>query len=96
MSCVMLATECSKPQVMKAKRHQKTMMSFAASFVVLKEHHTARQTRILQRMQRRTKAVLILPAAAVERKVEVASPLSSEKWKRSARTTAPARFQASR
>jgi hypothetical protein len=33
-----------------------------------------------------------LPAAAVERKVEVASPLSPEKWKRSARTTAPARF----
>lgn len=76
MSRVMLATECSEPQVMKAKRHQKTMMSYAASFVVLKEHHTARQTRILQRMphmKSRTKAVLILPAAAVERKAEVAS-----------------------
>ena len=36
-------------------------MSFAASFVVLKEHHTARQTRILQRMPRMksgTKAAL--------------------------------------
>lgn len=99
MSRVMLATECSEPQVMKAKRHQKIIMSFTASFVVLKEHHTARQTRIMQRMPRmksRTKAVLILPAAAVERKAEVASPLSPEKWKRSARTTLPRGFQASR
>src|SRR5690348_17408318 len=49
---VMLATECSKPLPMKAKRHQKMAMHFAESLVMRAAIHSARHTSQLHRMAR--------------------------------------------
>lgn len=45
---VMLAILCSKPEVMKANRHQNIIISLPLSDLHLKPHHTARHTRTLQ------------------------------------------------
>ncbi|MNJ04266.1 hypothetical protein D3C73_1649380 [compost metagenome] len=49
----MLAMLCSKPDEMKAKRHQKIKMSLADSLLALCEVQMARQTSQLQRIPRK-------------------------------------------
>ena len=51
-SNVMLATECSNPLPMKANRHQKMAMHFAASLVMRALIQMARQTSQLHRIAR--------------------------------------------
>src|SRR5690625_5834778 len=46
---VIFATLCSKPDVIKANRHQKIIINFAVSSFNFTEHHTAKQTKIFQR-----------------------------------------------
>lgn len=49
---VMLATECSKPQAMRANKHQKIKMPRAASELARSAVQSARQTSQLHRMPR--------------------------------------------
>ena len=46
-SNVIFATLCSKPDDIKANKHQNIIMSFPASSLIFKLHHTAKQTKIL-------------------------------------------------
>src|SRR5579872_1499713 len=65
----MFATECSKPDAMKAKRHQKIRMHLAASLVVRALVQIARHTSQLQRAARATSCkagAFILAAATVK------------------------------
>ena len=56
-SRVMFATLCSKPEPMKAKRHQKMSTSRAVSSLVRSAIQTARHTRALQSTPRKNSSL---------------------------------------
>src|SRR5579863_3619174 len=66
---VILATECSNPAAMKAKRHHQIRMHLAASLVARALVHSARQTSQLHKAPRATSAsgaAFILAADALK------------------------------
>lgn len=74
---------CSNPLVIKAKRHQNVMISFALSLFVRKPDQTARQTSMLQRMPRRKSLPAgadILASAAVAMKGPTGSEARPVPW----------------
>ena len=89
---IILATLCSNPHTMKTKIHQKIMISFPDSVFSLVAHHTARQTRILQRIalaSRGIGAYPTLPAATLPKYAAV-SPLGIPViWKIATQITEP-------
>src|SRR5699024_4353018 len=92
---LILATLCSNPQTMKTKIHQKIMISFPDSVFILVAHHTARQTRILQRMALASRGIGAYPTlpAAMLPKYAAVSPLGIPViWKMATQITDPTRF----
>lgn len=91
----MLATECSNPLEKKASKHRQTIIDFVVSSLLWKVDQTAKQTKILHKIARRTNwnaGADILAAAALVKTAATAGKSNPEAVKIQASKLAPSKL----